>query len=76
MACFVCKAEGAPYRCMDCAHRPLSCKTCCIEQHKLRPFHRVQKWNGRFFEDFTLWLVGLVLHLGHAGAPCPGRRRF
>ncbi|KAI6142698.1 hypothetical protein BKA82DRAFT_4017945 [Pisolithus tinctorius] len=31
----------------------------------------VQKWNGRFFEDFTLWLVGLVLHLGHAGAPCP-----
>ncbi|KAI6147700.1 hypothetical protein BKA82DRAFT_4014879 [Pisolithus tinctorius] len=40
-------------------------------QHKLRPFHRVQKWNGRFFEDFTLRLVGLVLHLGHAGAPCP-----
>ncbi|KAI6154969.1 hypothetical protein BKA82DRAFT_4010664 [Pisolithus tinctorius] len=39
-------------------------------QHKLRPFHRVQKWNGRFFEDFTLWLVGLVLHLGHARAPC------
>ncbi|KAI6143082.1 hypothetical protein BKA82DRAFT_4017826 [Pisolithus tinctorius] len=31
----------------------------------------VQKWNGRFFEDFTLQLVGLVLHLGHAGAPCP-----
>ncbi|KAI5983608.1 hypothetical protein F5J12DRAFT_787810 [Pisolithus orientalis] len=30
----------------------------------------VQKWNGRFFEDFTLWLVGLVLHLGHARAPC------
>ncbi|KAI6139439.1 hypothetical protein BKA82DRAFT_4020198 [Pisolithus tinctorius] len=26
-------------------------------QHKLRPFHRVQKWNGRFFEDFTLQLV-------------------
>ncbi|KAI6000966.1 hypothetical protein F5J12DRAFT_784215 [Pisolithus orientalis] len=39
-------------------------------QHKLRLFHWVQKWNGRFFEDFTLWLVGLVLHLGHAGAPC------
>ncbi|KAI5987916.1 hypothetical protein F5J12DRAFT_728321 [Pisolithus orientalis] len=70
MACFVCKAEGAPYRCMDCAHHPLSCKTCCIKQHKLRPFHWVQKWNGRFFEDFTLQLVGLVLHLGHAGAPC------
>ncbi|KAI6010723.1 hypothetical protein F5J12DRAFT_781725 [Pisolithus orientalis] len=31
----------------------------------------LKKWNGRFFEDFTLWLVGLVLHLGHAGAPCP-----
>ncbi|KAI5987344.1 hypothetical protein F5J12DRAFT_787094 [Pisolithus orientalis] len=30
----------------------------------------VQKWNGRLFEDFTLQLVGLVLHLGHAGAPC------
>ncbi|KAI6002176.1 hypothetical protein F5J12DRAFT_783943 [Pisolithus orientalis] len=39
-------------------------------QHKLRQFHPVQKWNGRFFEDFTLQLVGLVLHLGHAGAPC------
>ncbi|KAI6141855.1 hypothetical protein BKA82DRAFT_115854, partial [Pisolithus tinctorius] len=70
MACFVCKAEGAPYRCMDCVHCPLSCKTCCIEQHKLRLFHWVQKWNGRFFEDFTLQLVGLVLHLGHARALC------
>ncbi|KAI6002609.1 hypothetical protein F5J12DRAFT_783782 [Pisolithus orientalis] len=30
----------------------------------------VQKWNGRFFEDFTLQLVGLVLHLGHARVPC------
>ncbi|KAI6147060.1 hypothetical protein BKA82DRAFT_3980311 [Pisolithus tinctorius] len=90
MACFVCKAEGAPYRCMDCAHRPLSCKTCCIEQHKLRPFHWVQKWNGRFFEDFTLWLVSssfnpssvmtdIVGWFGATLGPCrstmPGRRR-
>ncbi|KAI6147871.1 hypothetical protein BKA82DRAFT_4014997 [Pisolithus tinctorius] len=24
----------------------------------------------KIFEDFTLWLVGLVLHLGHVRAPC------
>ncbi|KAL4075503.1 hypothetical protein J3A83DRAFT_4090010 [Scleroderma citrinum] len=53
------------------AYQPVFCTSCCWAEHKLRPFHRVQQWNGTFFEESSLRLAGIVIHLGHAGQPCP-----
>lgn len=36
------------------------------------PFHRISQWTGGFFEDTSLTKIGLEIHLGHAGQPCPG----
>jgi len=35
------------------------------------PFHRIQRWNGKFFQNSTLFKQGYVLHLGHRGHLCP-----
>lgn len=39
--------------------------------HLQHPFHRVQKWGGRFFVRSSLHEVGIKLELGHAGRRCP-----
>ncbi|KAG1787530.1 uncharacterized protein HD556DRAFT_1312716 [Suillus plorans] len=36
------------------------------------PFHRISQWTGGFFKDTSLTKIGLEVHLGHAGKPCPG----
>jgi hypothetical protein len=36
-------------------------------------FHRVQKWNGRHYQQGALWQVGVKIHTGHNGSPCPSR---
>lgn len=35
------------------------------------PLHRVEAWKGTHFEPAWLWQNGVVIHLGHNGAPCP-----
>ncbi|KAI6037476.1 hypothetical protein EDC04DRAFT_2604711 [Pisolithus marmoratus] len=37
----------------------------------VNPFHKIEKWAGTFFEDYSLRLVGFNMHLGHGGKPCP-----
>jgi hypothetical protein len=37
-------------------------------------FHRVEKWNGRYYRPGALWQVGLKIHTGHNGSPCPRGR--
>ncbi|KAI6040555.1 hypothetical protein EDC04DRAFT_2534706, partial [Pisolithus marmoratus] len=59
------------FRCTECAHRPVLCSTCCIEVHQLNPFHKIERWAGTFFEDYSLRLAGFIMHLGHGGEPCP-----
>ena len=59
------------WRCMDCADRSGICILCCRNRHKLHWFHRVEKWNGRFFQRGALWQVGVKIFVGHKGAPCP-----
>lgn len=68
--CIQCKAE-AEWRCKDCFGRPLTCTDCCRDAHKAVPFHRIERWAGTFYKDAWLVDVGLSLHLGHGGAPCP-----
>ncbi|KAG2139258.1 hypothetical protein DEU56DRAFT_755571 [Suillus clintonianus] len=42
------------------------------ERARRMPFHRISQWTGGFFEDTSLTKIGLEIHLGHAGQPCPG----
>ena len=39
----------------------------------MNKFHRVEKWNGRFYQKGALWQVGVKIYAGHDGAPCPKR---
>ncbi|KAF9225444.1 hypothetical protein BS17DRAFT_682134, partial [Gyrodon lividus] len=57
------------YRCMGCS-QPLFCTQCCQKQHYMLPFHWIKQWTGTF-QDSSLCLAGMVLHLGHCGQPCP-----
>ncbi|KIK73824.1 hypothetical protein PAXRUDRAFT_177400 [Paxillus rubicundulus Ve08.2h10] len=68
--CLICDGD-AIYRCLGCFSQPLFCTQCCRKQHYMLPFHRIKQWTGTFFEDLSLCLAGMVLHLGHCGQPCP-----
>ena len=59
------------WQCDDCFGRPTYCQGCCRETHTRLPFHRVRMWNGKTFCKSSLRKTGLILYLGHGGAPCP-----
>ncbi|KAI9445919.1 hypothetical protein H4582DRAFT_1786494, partial [Lactarius indigo] len=59
------------WRCSDCFPALVLCKGCCRKSHRQLPFHRVQKWTGKYFMPSWLWEVGVSLHLGHSGDLCP-----
>ncbi|KAI0666069.1 hypothetical protein C8Q78DRAFT_1072584 [Trametes maxima] len=63
------------YRCLDCNTLAPHCSTCILSLHKgvnfPRSLHRVERWNGRFFEAINLADLGLVVDLGHEGTQCP-----
>ncbi|KAG1852523.1 hypothetical protein F4604DRAFT_1933676 [Suillus subluteus] len=67
----VCPKDGV-YRCHSCMGEPLFCTHCCRTVHSCVPFHQISQWTGGFFEDTSLTKIGLEVHLGHAGEPCPG----
>jgi hypothetical protein len=71
--CSRCHSEGARWRCRSCLGRPMFCRACCRTNHRLLIYHRIEKWNGRFFQDASLWEVGVRLHLGHQGLECPSQ---
>lgn len=68
--CTRCKSE-AVWRCKDCFGRPQLCGPCCRTIHQSAPFHRIEVWSDTFYQDAWLLDVGMVLHLGHGGSPCP-----
>ncbi|KAI0055075.1 hypothetical protein BV25DRAFT_1816134 [Artomyces pyxidatus] len=69
--CHGCGREGAGIlRCTDCAYPHLYCESCIVSVHANLPLHRVQKWNGMFFEQSSLASAGLVIQLGHDGCVC------
>lgn len=58
-------------RCSDCFLAGILCKACCLNAHKYLPFHRLQQWNGKFFQASSLYSQGHVVYVGHEGKPCP-----
>ncbi|KAI6148756.1 hypothetical protein BKA82DRAFT_3978415, partial [Pisolithus tinctorius] len=67
--CISCGTDGL-YRCTDCLHQPMFCRECCRMTQQCLLFHRVQHWNGEFFEESALHMTGAQLQLGHIGAAC------
>ena len=66
-----CGLGRAVWRCNDCADKRGICLFCCRNRHKLQMFHRVEKWNGRFYQKGALWQVGVKIFVGHNGHACP-----
>ena len=69
--CPQCRTGRAVWRCLDCCNKKPICVLCFRNIHKRDPFHRVEKWNGRYFQKGALWQVGIKIYLGHDGRPCP-----
>ncbi|KAG2746737.1 hypothetical protein P692DRAFT_201840841 [Suillus brevipes Sb2] len=64
------------YRCRDCFGTELYCKDCMVERHRDNPLHRIEHWNGHYFEDTTLKYLGLRIQLSHpVGEKCFNRSR-
>lgn len=59
------------YRCQECFSTAALCSKCIVERHQFQPLHRIQAWTGTYFNEHTLHDLGLVMCLGHNGAPCP-----
>ena len=67
----LCGRRTANWRCKHCSGGRMVCRQCCRIAHKFLPFHRVEFWNGRYFQATALWQTGLKMHLGHQGMVCP-----
>ncbi|PPQ83667.1 hypothetical protein CVT26_000898 [Gymnopilus dilepis] len=64
-------APQAPeYRCNECLLPDLTCKECCVRRHRTNPLHRIQRWNGDYFEPTSLKSIGLQIQLNHSGLYC------
>jgi hypothetical protein len=63
----------ARWRCLCCLGRPMYCRECCRVYHRQLIHHRIQKWTGLFFQDASLWEVGVRLCVGHMGQDCPSQ---
>ncbi|KAI1783871.1 hypothetical protein LXA43DRAFT_902761, partial [Ganoderma leucocontextum] len=61
----------AEWRCLTCHAAPTFCATCCRERHIDQPLHRVEFWTGTYFHPGFLRELGVQIHGGHQGAPCP-----
>ena len=70
-SCSLCQQSSATHRCYDCFGSNIWCGPCCISAHKSLPFHRVQMWNGQFFEWSDLLVHRLTLDLRHYLDDCP-----
>ncbi|KAK7020693.1 hypothetical protein VNI00_017635 [Paramarasmius palmivorus] len=76
-SCCKCSTETEElYRCRSCCGGDLWCSLCITEDHVRRPFDVIEKWNGSFFERWSLAKLGHVIQLGHAvGQQCDNPKR-
>ena len=74
LECSRCKTatpdEGL-WRCVTCLASPLFCQNCAVSEHNVNIFHWLEKWTGTSFRPSSLYELGFVIHLGHAGNQCP-----
>jgi hypothetical protein len=53
----------------------MQCMECFRDHHRFLPLHRIQHWAGEYFAPAWMCQVGVEIHLGHNGQPCPSRNR-
>ncbi|KAJ7736633.1 hypothetical protein B0H16DRAFT_1466534 [Mycena metata] len=65
--CRVCKRPDArcSFRCKNCFGDEMLCADCMVDRHQENPLHRIEIWNGAFFETTSLKSLGLRVQLGH-----------
>ncbi|KAG2133551.1 uncharacterized protein EDB93DRAFT_1242852 [Suillus bovinus] len=64
-------ASEPGYHCWDCFGTELYCQGCIVNRHCENPLHKIEFWNGSFFEDTTLKYLRLRVQLGHpVGEQC------
>lgn len=68
-----CGSPEAMYRCRSCAHSPLRCKLCILNDHHHTPWHHIDGWVGTHFSRTSLHHLGYRYRLGHGGGACPNR---
>ena len=68
-----CGSPEATYRCHSCAHSPLRCKLCILNDHHHTPWHHIDVWVGTHFARTSLDHLGYRYRLGHGGGTCPNR---
>ena len=66
-----CGQHTATLRCDDCCDDNCLCDSCMNRCHMRTPFHRVRRWNGRFFQREP---PKAEISLGHTGNQCPSPR--
>ena len=69
--CGLCLKTTALWRCTDCLGNHALCQDCCWKGHKYLPFHQIEFWTGTHYERDWLSNLGVIIHLGHHGSPCP-----
>ena len=68
-----CGSPEPTYRCHSCAHSPLRCKLCILNDHHHTPWHHIDGWVGTHFARTSLHHLGYRYRLGHGGGTCPNR---
>ena len=66
-------AKCGLYRCLDCPLTRTQCSRCILDNHQMRPFDRIRRWNVKrqLWEKVSVPDLGFILYLGHDGDPCP-----
>ncbi|OJA21364.1 hypothetical protein AZE42_13608, partial [Rhizopogon vesiculosus] len=67
-----CGAATPLFRCHDCFGTQMFCHECMLNSHTYNPLHRIDMWNGSFFQCTTLKQMGLCVQLGHH----PGKKCY
>lgn len=63
------------YRCCSCFFpQRMLCKACARDEHTHSPLHLFERWTGHRFDRAGPQELGIELHLGHQGLPCPTLR--
>src|ERR1700733_337953 len=68
--CSNCQELSSRYRCRDCFGTTMWCRGCCISAHTHAPFHRIDMWNGNYFERSDVLTHELIIDLAHFPDDC------
>lgn len=64
--CSICNNDRiAIWRCRDCTCPIIKCRGCMRRSHFENPLHRVECWNGTYYQHTHLWEVGTHILVPH-----------